>query len=173
MVVREVIMRRVLLAAAICGCHASGVTQTDPVPSALALPQASVADVGVPPPDASLPDTAPSATAMKASCETLFAPPPNADPLCDEHVIATVGEIHWRSYGVTDARANVNRQYQAMISSCTGASLTSKPPAFEIEQGEKRLETFESTNTTFPACSQHPRPAHQTVVIISEMIRRK
>lgn len=104
-------------------------------------------------------------------CAHLFDLPPGAELICDEHVMANVAEIHWRSYGVAEARASVNQRYHGLASSC-GVSFTFKPPLFSLSKGERRLETFEVSNRSYPTCANNPTAKHQTVVVVSEKYDR-
>jgi len=108
---------------------------------------------------------APSADAQH--CARLFEPPAGADLLCDEHVLGGGAEIHWRSYGTTETRGQVDARYQRAADGC-GASLVFKPPLFSIEKGALRFETFEVESTVYPRCTKAPDPAHRAVVILSE-----
>src|SRR5258706_6674151 len=69
-------------------------------------------------PAAETPPPAASAAAAPNDCEHLPGPPPGADKLCDEHVMATDAEIHWQSYASRDSRLDVNRPYPEWASRC-------------------------------------------------------
>jgi len=121
---------------------------------------------------ASAAQAAAAGAAVDGTCQHLFEAPEGAELLCEEHVVANVAEIHWRSYGLTEARALVNQRYHAAAGGCR-ASLVFKPPLFSVAVGDQRLETYESSDTSFPRCSRAPRDSHRTVVIISLKHDRK
>jgi hypothetical protein len=115
---------------------------------------------------------APSSAVSTPTCAGLFAPPPGAQPLCDEHVMGNGAEIHWRSFGVAEPRAAVAERLRALLVSCPAASLVQEAPRFAIALGNARLETFEASDPSYPTCAMSPRPSTPTVVLVSEMHAR-
>jgi hypothetical protein len=110
--------------------------------------------------------------AAAPACDQLFEPPAGAELLCDEHVLARDVEIHWRSYGVAEARAAVTQRYRERAASCN-VGIVTKPPLFMLSQGDRRLETYEAGASGFPTCARPPGPGAKTVVIVSEKHDRK
>ena len=106
-------------------------------------------------------------------CASLFEQPSGSDMLCNEHVMGSGMEIHWRSYATTATRSAVNQRYEAAAARC-GASVTNKPPAFSLVSGDKHLNTFDvAPGASHPTCDKNPQPAHRTVILISNKHDRK
>jgi hypothetical protein len=124
--------------------------------------------------DPSAPPSSPVAS-LPADCGKVLEPPAGADLLCDEHVLGSGAEIHWRSYGVADDRASVNQRFReavgALASRCS-VGLVFKPPLFSIMGGDRRLETFEASDPSYPKCGKAPAPAHRTVIVVSDKMNR-
>ena len=110
-------------------------------------------------------------TMPQVDCATLFDAPPEAELLCDEHVMAQSMEIHWRSYATTRSLADENARYRAATSRCD-VTLVGEAPGLSIASGGRRLETFEKS-ASYPRCGRGPTEAHRTVVLISEKHDRR
>jgi hypothetical protein len=112
-----------------------------------------------------------SAAATGDDCERLFAEPANADKLCDEHDNAVDSELHWQSYATKESRVDVNRRYHEWASRCHFGFVT-KPPIFSVTKGPTRLSTHEASISGYPTCEKKPSADHQTVIVISTMLKR-
>ena len=146
-----------LLVIAACGCSRSGPREEAP--------------------PASAPAPAPVATRADAStavdCKGLFSPPAGSELLCDEHVLGTGMEIHWRSYGSKEARALLESPYHSGATRC-GHALVTKPPLFSVsDDAALRLELFEPSDKGYPTCTTTPKAEHRTVIVISEKFDRR
>ncbi|MBK9000910.1 MAG: hypothetical protein IPM35_34755 [Myxococcales bacterium] len=121
----------------------------------------------------SKPEAAASATpaATSPECEKLFEPPPGAVLLCDQHDLATDAEIHWRSFGSSEARSALEKRYRELAGRC-GAEVTSRPNELGIGKGPFRLSVHDAEPKGYPGCEKAPASGHLTVVLISSMFRR-
>lgn len=112
--------------------------------------------------------SAPSSDLVPADdCAALFAPPPGATKLCDEHVLTEGSEIHWQSYAHADDRYALWPSYQERARKC-GAGTISKPPMLEVVKDDRRLELFDAAGGGFPTCTVAPAADRKTVVLVSE-----
>ncbi|MBS2019260.1 MAG: hypothetical protein JST00_40730 [Deltaproteobacteria bacterium] len=142
-------IRRALLAAmALCACSRSTSEEKRP-------PEA--------PASARLAASAPVAD----DCTQVFLPPSGAEPLCDEHVMGSGMEIHWRSYASKEPQAALEARYRASAGRC-GYALVTKPPQLSVSHGSMRLEVFDAGAKGYPSCSASPKSDHVTVIVISE-----
>ncbi len=176
---------RALLLAALAGCSRPGGEPTaardhsaapsSPLAPATDAPAANAPAANAPAADAPAADApalaapalaAPAAGPPRPGCEGLFDPPEGAAKLCDEHVLAGRGEIHWTSWAVTTSRADTFRPYHARASAC-GAGATFKPPILSVSKGDARLSIHDKGESSYPSCATKPGPAHASVVIIS------
>ncbi len=106
-------------------------------------------------------------TTSSMDCEQVFAAPAHAELLCDEHVMGSGMEIHWRSYGSNEERGAVDLPYWRAATTCH-YSVESKPPIFSVTGGGRRLETFDAPTSGPPTCAKVPGPSHRTVIVLSE-----
>ncbi|MDB4933252.1 MAG: hypothetical protein JWP87_224 [Labilithrix sp.] len=115
--------------------------------------------------------TSTSTSTSGDECAGIFEAPAGAIPLCDEHVVANTGEIHWRSYATAEARSAVNARYRVASANCP-YELTFKPPAFGIASGGRRLATYEASEPEYPKCAKTPGVSHKTVIVVSDLHER-
>lgn len=99
-------------------------------------------------------------------CAAIFAPPPGAEKLCDEHVRGAREEIHFTSWGTAEDIEAVNVRYRAPASKC-GLGVVTKPPLFSLTKGDLHLSTHDAADSHYPKCSVAPKHEHKTVVVIS------
>ncbi len=149
----------VLALASACGRTAEPVREAAPPPTAPVAAVTSVSSPSVSSPSASSPNA-------KSECDAIFEAPPDAEELCNEHVRGQKAEIHFRSYGTSEARVDVNRRYQGPAGRCHFGVVT-KPPIFSVAKDNLRLSTHEASETGFPTCANAPKPTHKTVIVIS------
>lgn len=121
------------------------------------------------PAQSSRPDPAGSAAPISPSpeCEKLFEPPAGAVLLCDQHDLATDAEIHWRSFGSSEARSALEKRYRELAGRC-GAEASESG----IAKGPFRLSVHDAEPKGYPGCEKAPSSDHRTVVLISSMFRR-
>ena len=126
------------------------------------------------------PPTGDAPPAWPTTCDELVKPPPDATKLCDERVVATDSEIHWRSYASEKTRSVINDAYRARFKDCDGVSFTFKPPSFDVTWKGVELATYyawkdDGHGGLLPdalKCSVSPNPAHNTVIVVSQRLRR-
>jgi hypothetical protein len=104
-------------------------------------------------------------------CQDLFAPPPRAEKLCDEHVAAKDSEIAWSSFALGDPLADVTRRYGDTAARCKGAT-TSTTPWFSVELGDRSVSMHDATAPGYPSCEKKASPSHKTVVVVSKRTSR-
>jgi len=152
-----------------------------PAPSAHVAPSSTPTTSGSPGPGTppADPDVAPPSTVAAKSagppregCDGLFDPPAGAVKLCDEHVLASQGDVHWTSWAVTSSPAETFRPYEQRARGC-GASTISKPPTSSVENGETRLSVHDANESGLPSCAAKAGTSHPTVVVISTKHGRK
>ncbi len=107
-------------------------------------------------------------TASAPEVETTATPPtpPGARQLCDEHVRANVGEVHWQLHALTQTPAAVVtsyvRTYGAPPTRGDGQHLLVRGPSNLIHEIYPVSEMAQR-----PHCAQNPRPGESTLVLIS------
>jgi hypothetical protein len=108
--------------------------------------------------------------AADPDCDSALAPPPGADRLCDEHVMAKDSEIHWTSFATTAARSDVDARYGKLVGTC---GITGKvKPDLDLARGDQHLATFDATSHVYPTCGTAAKSGARTVIVISTLMHR-
>ena len=108
--------------------------------------------------------------AAAPDCDTALAPPPGAELLCDEHVIAKDSEIHWTSYATSEPRSTVDARYAKLVGTCSITGTVQ--PDLDLARGQQRFATYDASAKSYPWCSVSPKPSHRTVIVVSVMTKR-
>jgi hypothetical protein len=135
------------------------------------MPPAAAASSATPQLDAASASASDVTRNDAASCQTLFESPAGADHLCDEHVLANTGELHWSSYGAREPRGLVDARYREWATRC-GAEIEVGAQTLLVSRGPWRVSTHDAAAHDYPTCGTAPSPRHTTVIVVSRMLPR-
>ncbi|MGV3625678.1 MAG: hypothetical protein ACO1OB_33010 [Archangium sp.] len=94
---------------------------------------------------------------------------PASEPLCNQHVLAQRGEVHWKSWAFADSPDSVFAKYRKLAERCGG----------QIDVKKKRvtiagldIAVHAAGTAGIPSCENQPEKGSQTLLLISTFTPR-
>lgn len=105
------------------------------------------------------------------SCADVFAAPRDGELLCDERIMANVGEVHWRSYATSRRQHEVFAPYKSAASTCHfgWCDKCSDP---DVTHGSSTVRIYDAKTKGYPTCGKGPSPSHNSVIVVLEELKR-